>query len=56
MQGLREDGRERALAYVGICSMTSAPDSKPWGERIIGLVKTWANTWETELTETQKEV
>ena len=56
MQGLREDGRQRALAHVGICSRTIAPDGKPWGERMIGLAKYWANTWETELTQSQKEV
>ncbi len=57
MQGVREDGRLRALAHMGICSRTIAPDGKPWGERrVIGLVKHWANTWETELTRSQKEV
>ena len=50
VQGLREDGRLRALARVGICSTTKAPDGKPWGEqRIVALVKDWVVTWRDEL-------
>ena len=57
VQGLREDGRLRALARVGICSTTKAPDGKPWGEqRIVALVKDWVVTWRDELTLAQREV
>ena len=55
VQGLREDGRQRALAHLGISSSAIAPDSKPWGQRIVILVKNWTTTWEYELTPPQRK-
>ena len=55
VQGLREDGRQRALGHVGISSSALAPDSQPWGQRIVPLVKAWALTWDFELTPPQRK-
>lgn len=38
LEALRDDGRQRALAHVGISSTATAPDGKLWGERIARLV------------------
>ena len=56
VEALREDARQRALAHVGIRKSVTAPDSKPWGDRITTLAKEWANTWRDELTPPQQRV
>ena len=57
LQALRDDGRQRALAHVGISSTATAPDGKPWGkQRIDALVGGWAITYQTVLTGTQESV
>ncbi len=56
LQVLQDDGRQRALAHVGISSAAAAPDGKPWGERIDALVCDWATTYKTVLTQSHKKV
>ncbi len=56
LQALQDDGRQRALALVGISSAAAAPDGKPWGERIDALVCDWATTYKTVLTQSHKKV
>ena len=56
MQPLREEARNCALAYVGICSSTTAPDGKPWGMRILTLVENWDATWLALFTPALREV
>lgn len=41
LQALQDDGRQRALAHVGIYSTAIAPDGWPWGDRIPHLVEDW---------------
>ena len=56
-QALQDDGRQRALAHIGISSTTIAPDGKHWGkERIDVLVGDWRTTYRTLLTQQQKMV
>ena len=38
---MKDDGRRRALAHVGIYSTAIAPDGWPWGDRIPHLVEDW---------------
>ena len=56
MQALQNEGRRRALAYVGISSSSAAHDGKPWGDWITILVQDWASTCQTVLTEPQNKV
>ena len=56
LQALQVDGRQRALAHVGICSSAIAPERTPWGYRITTLVQDWTSTYKTVLTEPQERV
>ncbi|CAL5225570.1 g8411 [Coccomyxa viridis] len=47
---LQHDGRQRALAYVGISSSATMPDGKPWGGQVVALVDDWDNTYYNRLT------
>ena len=53
---MKDDGRQRALAHVGIYSTAIAPDGWPWGDRIRYLVEDWEGTWWCTLTHQQKSV
>ena len=56
LQALQVDGRQRALAHVGISSSAIAPERTPWGHRITTLVQDWTSTYRIMLTEPQKRV
>ena len=53
---MKDDGRQRALAHVGIMSTAIAPDGWPWGNRIRYLVEEWGETWWYTLTHQQRWV
>ena len=53
---LQHDGRQRALAYVGISSSATMPDGKPWGGQVVALVDDWDNTYYNRLTPQHRTV